>query len=185
VVIGTLSVLNTKCSTELEKKLLINNQIRASKVRVIDEDGKNLGVFPLEEALKMAKERNLDLIQITDKADPPVCKISDYGKFLYQLKKREKDKKKERGGETKGIRLGFNISDHDMEIRVNQAKEFLEEGNRVQIEMILRGREKLLENFANEKIKRFLEILESKIPIKVEQELKKVPRGFIMIISKK
>jgi translation initiation factor IF-3 len=169
----------------LEKKFLINNQIRASKVRVIDESGKNLGIFPLEEALKIAKERNLDLIQITDKADPPVCKISDYGKFLYQMKKRERGKRKEKGGEVKGIRLGFNISEHDMETKANQAKEFLEEGNRIQVEMVLRGREKNLTEFAKEKIKKFLEILESKIPIKVEQELKRVPRGFIMIISKK
>jgi len=72
-----------------------------------------------------------------------------------------------------------------METRANQAKEFLEEGNRIQIEMILRGRERELTNFAKEKIKRFLEILESKVQIKVEQDLKKVPRGFIMIISKK
>lgn len=169
----------------MEKKFLINNQIRASKVRIIDDQGKNLGIFSLEEALKMAKERNLDLIQITDKADPPVCRIFDYGKFLYQIKKKEREKRKEKGVEIKGIRLGFNISEHDMEIRANQAKEFLEKGNRIQIEMILRGREKLLTDFAKEKIKKFLEILESKIPIKVEQELKKVPRGFIMIVSKK
>jgi translation initiation factor IF-3 len=169
----------------LEKKFLINNQIKASKVRVIDEDGKNLGVFPLEEALKIAKERNLDLIQITDRVDPPVCKISNYGKFLYQMKKKERGKRKEKGGEVKGIRLGFNISEHDMETKANQAKEFLEEGNRIQVEMVLRGREKNLTEFAKEKIKKFLEILESKIPIKVEQELKRVPRGFIMIISKK
>ena len=169
----------------MEKKFLINNQIKASKVRVIDEDGKNLGVFPLEEALKIAKERNLDLIQITDRVDPPVCKISNYGKFLYQMKKKERGKRKEKGGEVKGIRLGFNISEHDMETKANQAKEFLEEGNRIQVEMVLRGREKNLTEFAKEKIKKFLEILESKIPIKVEQELKRVPRGFIMIISKK
>jgi len=169
----------------LEKKFLINNQIRANKVRVIDEQGKNLGVFSLEEALEMAKERNLDLIQITEKVDPPVCRIFDYGKFLYQMKKKEKEKRKEKGKEIKGIRLGFNISEHDMETRANQAKEFLEEGNRIQIEMILRGRERELTNFAKEKIKRFLEILESKVQIKVEQDLKKVPRGFIMIISKK
>jgi translation initiation factor IF-3 len=101
------------------------------------------------------------------------------------MKKKEREKRKEKGGEVKGIRLGFNISEHDMEIRANQAREFLEEGNKVQIEMILRGREKALADFAKGKIKRFLEILESKIPIKVEQELKKVPRGFIMTISKK
>jgi translation initiation factor IF-3 len=169
----------------LERKFLINNQIKASKVRVIDEEGKNLGVFSLQEALKMAKDRNLDLIQITDRADIPVCKIFDYGKFIYQTRKKNKEKKKEKGGETKGIRLGFNISEHDMEIRANQAKKFLEEGNKVQIEMILKGREKQLADFAKEKIKKFLEILEGKIQIKIEQNLKNVPRGFIMIISKK
>jgi translation initiation factor IF-3 len=169
----------------LEKKFLINNQIKANKVRVIDEEGKNLGVFSLEEALRMAREHNFDLIQITDKVDPPVCRIFDYGKFLYQMKKKEKEKRKEKGGETKGIRLGFNISEHDMEIRAKQAREFLEEGKRIQIELILRGREKELADFAKEKMKKFVEILEKMIPIKIDQELKKVPRGFIMIISKK
>lgn len=164
------------------EKPLINNQIRAEKVRLIDEEGKQMGIFPLEEALKMAKERNLDLILITAKADPPVCKIGDYGKYLYRLQKQEK---KEKRSEVKIIRLSYNISPHDMETRAMQAEKFLKEGDRVKIEMILHGREKTLTDFAKEKFKKFLEILATKVAIKTEQELKKTPGGFMMIVAKK
>ena len=150
---------------------------------MIGEDGKNLGVFLLEEALKLAREKNLDLILITEKANPPVCKIADHGKFFYQMEKKEKEKKKEI--EVKGVRIGFNTSIGDLETKANQAKKFLEKGNKVLIEMILRGREREFEEIAKEKIEKFLEILREKIEFKVEQELKRVPRGFIMQISKK
>lgn len=166
----------------LLKKPLINNQIRAYQVRVIDETGKQLGVFSLTEALRLARERNLDLIQVTEKVEPPVCKIGDYGKYLYWLQKKEKGVKK--SGKVKGIRLRFNISRHDLETRARQAEKFLREGNKVKIEMILRGREKALGDFAKEKINQFLEILEKLIPIKIEGKPKREPRGFTMIISK-
>lgn len=152
-------------------------------MRVIDETGKQLGVMPLEKALQTAMERNLDLIQVTEKVEPPVCKIMDYGKYLYQQKKKEKAARP-KGGELKGIRLGFNISQHDLETRVRQAEKFLKAGDKVRIEMRLRGREKALGNFAKEKINKFLEILTSLVPYKVERELKREPRGFTMIISK-
>jgi len=167
----------------LQKRYLVNEQIKAEKVRLIGEDGKNLGIFSKDEALKIAREKNLDLILITDKAKPPVCKLGDFGKFLYQKEKKEKERKRE--VEIKGIRIGFNISLNDLETKANQAERFLKEGNKVQIEMILRGRQKTLEQIGKEKIKKFLEILEKKIPIKIDQELRKVPRGFIMLISKK
>ena len=167
----------------MQKRYLVNEQIKAEKVRLIGEDGKNLGIFSKDEALKIAREKNLDLILITDKAKPPVCKLGDFGKFLYQKEKREREKKRE--VEIKGIRIGFNISLNDLETKANQAERFLKEGNKVQIEMILRGRQKTLEQIGKEKIKKFLEILEKKIPIKIDQELRKVPRGFIMLISKK
>ncbi len=169
----------------LIKRLPVNIQIRAKEVRVIDETGKQLGVMDLEKALQLAKERNLDLIQVTEKVDPPVCKILDYGKYLYQLKKKEKiAAKKQKGGELKGVRLGFSISQHDLEVRARQAEKFLKGGDKVRIEMILRGREKALGDFAKEKINKFLEILKDLIPYKIERELKKEPRGFTMIISK-
>ena len=167
----------------MRKKFLVNEQIRKERVRVIDKNGKNLGVFSLKEALKIAREKGLDLILVAEKADPPVCKIGDYGRFLYEWEKKEKEKVKE--VEVKGIRLGFNISMNDLETKVNQAVRFLKEGNKVRVEMILRGRQKMLQEIGKEKIKKFLEILEEKIPIKIEQQLRKVPRGFVMQISKK
>lgn len=152
---------------------------------MIDEAGKQLGVMPIPEALRLARERNLDLIQVTEKVTPVVCKIMDYGKHLYWLQKKEKEAARHKGGgEVKGIRLTFNISLHDLETRANLATKFLKEGNRVRIEMVLRGREKGLPDFAKGKIKQFLEVLEKIIPIKIERELKKEMRGFSMIIAK-
>lgn len=169
----------------MQRKPFINNQIRAKEVRLIDEVGKQLGVLTLEKALQMARERGFDLIQVTEKLDPPVCKIMNYGKYLYNLKKKEKSAKHHTGGELKGIRLTFGISEHDLETRVKQAEKFLKKGDRIRIEMKLRGRQKALQGFAREKIKKFLETLEKSIPIKTERELKKQPRGLTMIISKR
>ena len=164
-------------------RIPINNYIRAREVRVIDETGKQLGVLPLEEALRIAKEKALDLIQVTEKADPPVCKIGDFGKYLYQLQKKEK-KIKPTGGGLKEIRVGFNISPHDMEVKAKQAEKFLKAGDKVKVSMVLHGREKALGKFATEKINNFCETLDKLIPIKVERELKREPRGFTTILSK-
>lgn len=152
---------------------------------MVDETGKQLGVLTLEKALQIARERDLDLIQVTEKVDPPVCKLMDFGKYLYQLKKKERTTKHHKGGELKGIRLTFGISEHDLETRARQAEKFLKEGDKIRIEMKLRGREKAHQDFAREKIKKFLEILEKSTPIKIERELKRQPRGLTMIISKK
>lgn len=167
------------------KQPLVNNQIRAPQVRVIDETGKQVGVLELGEAFRIAKERNLDLVQVTEKVEPPVCKIMDYGKYLYALQKKERKIKIKRAGELKGVRLGFNISPHDLETRARQAENFLKEGDKVRIELPLKGREKALPEFAKEKINNFLEILARLIPYKVERELKRELRGFTIIISKK
>jgi len=132
----------------------------------------------------MAQEQGLDLIQVTEKTSPPVCRLGDYGKYLYWLEKKRKSVKKQKGGEVKGIRLSFAISRHDMEIRARQAEKFLKEGNKIFLEMVLRGREKSLANVSKEKISQFLEILNGFIPVKAEGELKRGPRGFTMIISR-
>ena len=169
----------------MNQRPIANTQIRAKEVRVVDETGKQLGVLPLEEALRTAYERNLDLIQVTDKVDPPVCKIVDYGKYVYHERKKEKSAtKKQKISELKGIRLGFNISQHDMEIRARQAEKFLKGGDKVRINIVLRGREKALGNFAKEKINKFLEILQGFTQYKIEREVKREPRGFSTIISK-
>ena len=165
------------------KRILVNNQIRASKVRVIDVDGKQIGVMPLEEALQLAKERNLDLVQVTEKVQPPVCKIIDRGKYLYQLQKKEK-KSKKKTSQVKGIRLSFRISDHDLETKTRQAEKFLKKGDKIKVELILRGREKALGNFTKEKLLKFVGNLKEKIPIKIEQDIKRRPGALTMIITK-
>ncbi len=166
------------------KKPLVNNRIRAREVRVIDENGKQVGVLELSKALQLSLERNLDLVQVTEKVDPPVCKLMDYGKYLYQKEKKEKEVKKKSGGELKGIRLSFKISQHDMETKANRAAKFLKQGNKVMIELRLKGREKALGDFAKEKIGKFLEILKDLIPYKIERELKRQSRGLTIIITK-
>jgi len=167
----------------LKKRPRVNIQIRAKEIRLIDESGKQLGVVAFEEALQMAKGRGLDLVQVTEKVDPPVCKIIDYGKYLYRLQKKEREKKTQKTSEIKGIRLRFNISEHDLETRANQSEKFLKKGNIVKIEMILRGREKGLTHFAREKINHFIEVLNEKIPLKIERDLKRAPNKLMMIVS--
>ena len=182
IFLDTSSILVT---STLNPRPTANTQIRAKEVRVIDETGKQLGVMALADALRTAYDRNLDLIQVTEKVDPPVCKIMDYGKYVYQEKKKEKSAtKNQKISELKGIRLGFNISQHDLETRAHQTEKFLKEGNKVRIDIVLRGREKAMGQFAKEKVNKFLEILQNFIAFKVERELKKEMRGFSMIISK-
>jgi len=152
-------------------------------VRLIDKTGKSLGVVDLKKALQIARERDLDLIQITSKVQPPVCKIEDLGKYIYRLEKKEKGQKK--GGELKEIRLRYNISPHDLEIKARLAKKFLKEGNQVRVRMQLRGRENIFGDLAKEKIGSFLKILEEEISLRIIQELKKKRGGFSMVIIKR
>lgn len=168
------------------ERIPINNFIRAKEVRVVDETGKQLGLMNIFEAIDLAKSRGLDLIQVTEKVDPPVCKIGDYGKYLYSLQKKErKIKANTKESKLKEIQLGFNISPHDIEVKASQAEKFLKEGDKIKINMVLKGREKAMGDFAKNKIKFFTESLEKLIPIKTERELKREPRGFTAIISKK
>ena len=128
-------------------------------------------------------ERGLELIQITEKVEPPICKIMDYGKYVYQQKKKDKSQK-HKGGEIKGIRLSLGISDHDIETKANQSHKFLEKGDKIRVELRLRGREKALQGFAKEKFKKFIDILSKLTQIKIERDIKKEPRGLTMVISR-
>lgn len=168
----------------LQQKVLINNFIKAKEVRIISETGEQLGVMNIFDAIDLAKSKGLDLIQVTEKVDPPVCRITNYGKYLYTLQKKEKKIKKPTGGELKEIRLTFNISPHDMETRAKQAEKFLTEGNKIKINMVLRGREKAMGSFAEQKARQFVTTLNTLIPIKIERDLKREPRGFTAILSK-
>jgi len=124
----------------------INRQIRAKEVRLIDTDGKQLGIFPLQEALRLAEERGLDLVEIAPNASPPVCKILDFGKFMYELKKKEKSakkKQKEHAMEVKDIMLSLRIDEHDLKVKLKYMREFLEDGDKVRVRIRFRGRENL------------------------------------------
>jgi len=138
----------------------------------------------LQEALTKAQERNLDLIQVTEKVDPPVCRLGDYGKYLYQQEKRAREVKKHTGGDLKEVRLTYNMSPHDLETRARQAEKFITKGDRVRVTLPLRGRQKALQGYAREKIGLFVKTLNDHLPIRVERELKREPRGLSMIITK-
>lgn len=124
------------------KKLRKNDEIRANVVLVVDEDERKLGNMPLEKAIGLAKEKELDLVEVSPKSEPPVCKIMDYGHHLYRQKKAErKQKVLSKARETKEIRFGIRISDHDLEVRTKRARKFLEKGHPVKILLQFRGRE--------------------------------------------
>lgn len=123
-------------------ELFINEQIRDREVRVIGEDGEQLGIMPTKEALKLAEEAGVDLVKITPTAKPPVCKIVDYGKFKYEQTRKEKEaKKKQKTVEIKEIRLSPNIDTNDLNTKINAARKFISKGDRVKITLRFRGRE--------------------------------------------
>ena len=124
------------------KETQINEEIRDREVRVIDSDGTQLGIMPIAEAMRLADEKNTDLVKIAPQAKPPVCKIMDYGKYRFEQAKREKEaKKNQRVIEIKEVRLSLNIDTHDFETKANQAINFLKSGNRVKVSIRFRGRE--------------------------------------------
>ena len=124
------------------KETQINEEIRDREVRVIDSDGTQLDIMPIAEAMRLADEKNTDLVKIAPQAKPPVCKIMDYGKYRFEQAKREKEaKKNQRVIEIKEVRLSLNIDTHDFETKANQAIKFLKSGNRVKVSIRFRGRE--------------------------------------------
>ncbi|HIY09128.1 MAG TPA: translation initiation factor IF-3 [Firmicutes bacterium] len=124
------------------KELAINEEIRDKEIRLVGEDGSQLGVMSSRDAMKLAIEKNLDLVKIAPQATPPVCRIMDYGKYRFEQAKREKEaKKNQRVIEIKEIRLSLNIDVHDFETKVNHARKFLSSGNKVKVSIRFRGRE--------------------------------------------
>lgn len=121
---------------------MINEQIRDKEVRLIGENGEQLGVMSSREAMKLASEAELDLVKIAPTAKPPVCKIIDYGKYKYELTRKEKEaKKKQKTVELKEVRLSPNIDTNDLNTKMNNAKKFLQKGNKVKVTLRFRGRE--------------------------------------------
>nr|ARW68269.1 translation initiation factor 3 [Chondria sp. (in: red algae)] len=121
---------------------VINEYIKYSKIRLIDVFGKQLGVYSSDEALNIASEQGLDLVVISDKSDPPVCKIIDYGKYKFEQEKKAKEAKRKQHQTTiKEVKMRYKIEDHDYQVRINQALRFLKSGDKVKITVIFRGRE--------------------------------------------
>ncbi|HVV25421.1 MAG TPA: translation initiation factor IF-3 [Candidatus Saccharimonadales bacterium] len=120
----------------------MNEQIRAPQLRVIDEDGKQLGILSRQEALQVAEERGLDLVEISPDAKPPVCKVVDWGKYNYQrTKQQQKNRKSAKSLDMKQMRFGLKIGQHDLEIKMNKVAKFLQAGHKVKITVFYRGRE--------------------------------------------
>ena len=163
---------------------MINGQIRDKEVRVIAENGDQLGVMPVKEAMKLAQEAELDLVKIAPKAQPPVCKIIDYGKYRYELARKEKEaKKKQKTVEVKGVRISPNIDTNDLNTKVNNAKKFIAKGNKVKVTLRFRGREMAHMQQSKHILDDFAEML-AEVAV-VENPAKLEGRSMSMVLTEK
>lgn len=168
----------------LQPKVRINHQIQAPELRVIGPQGENFEVISREEALRRADEAELDLIEISPNANPPVAKIMDYGKFLYDANKKQKlAKAKAHTVEVKSIQIKVGTGEHDLDLKAKKASEWLKEGHRVKIDLFLPGRTKYMDfNFLKERLDRVLKLITTEY--KVADTPKKSPKGLTTIIEK-
>jgi translation initiation factor IF-3 len=162
----------------------INHQIKARELRVIGAEGENLGVLSFAEAMDKAHESGLDLIEISPNAAPPIAKIADYGKFLYEANKKLKvQKQKAHTVEVKNLQVKIGTGDHDLTLKAKKASEWLTEGNKIRIDLFLTGRSKYLDvNFLKERLDRILKLIT--VTYKVTEEPKKSPKGLSIVIEK-
>lgn len=159
-----------------------NQEIRAKEIRVIDEEGKMLGIMHPKEAAKIAEDRELDLVEIAPQAKPPVCKIIDYGKFVYEQQKKEKlAKKNQQQQQMKEIRFKWRTDTHDFNFKTRHAKSFLEDGNKVKGSVMFRGREITHKEIGRELLEKFVE--ELKEVGKVDSPLKMEGRNLSVILA--
>jgi translation initiation factor IF-3 len=168
----------------ISKDFLLNEEIREKEIRVIGSDNEQLGILPTKEALKMAEEKELDLVLIAPAANPPVCKIMDYGKFLYEQSKKDKEaKKKQKIVDMKEVRLSPTIEEHDITIKANNARRFLQDGDKVKVTVRFRGREADYSHIGFEILKSFSDRLEEVCII--EKPAKLEGKNMIMILAPK
>lgn len=163
-----------------------NQRITAPEIRVIDEHGAQLGILPTAQAITMANERGLDVVEVNPKAEPPVCRFLDYGQFKYE---KEKEARKQKAHahkvEVKGVRLSVRIGDHDRDVRRLKALEFLREGHKVQVELILRGREKQHTDLARKVMEEFATTLNTtEMPTKIEQPFQRQGGRLTLIVAR-
>jgi len=175
------------------KKLLLpeyatNEKIRADELRVISETGEMLGVLTTIKAREIAKERGIDLVVVSPKAKPPVAKLVDYGQFKYQKEKEaRKQKAASKQSETKGIRLSTRIGAHDIQVRMKRAMEFMGQGHKIKLEIVLRGREKAHTDRGRDVMEGFIEQLKTEhdLELNIEQPFKRQGARLTMIIGLK
>ncbi len=165
-------------------RVRINHQIKAPEIRVITEDGENLGILSCSDALKKAEEMGLDLIEISPNAVPPIAKIMDYGKFQYAEKKKQKDSKsKVQNIEIKSIQVKIATDEHDLIMKAQKASEWLKEGHRVKLLLFLSGRAKYLnKDFLNERLERLLKLITEEY--KIAEAPQKGPKGITIMIER-
>ncbi len=150
----------TISAKDKKEQTQVNEGIRAEVVRLIDEKGEMRGIFNIDEALAIAEEADLDLVNISPNADPPVCKILDYGKYRYEQQKKEKNaKKNQHVTEIKEIRLSASIEDHDISVKAKSAVKFLNEGDKVKVSLRFRGRERDYTQLGYDAMNRFAELV--------------------------
>jgi translation initiation factor IF-3 len=166
----------------ITKDVRINREIRAKEVRVIDPEGKQLGILPVFEALRLATNFELDLVEVSPKSEPPVCRIMDYGKFKYQQSKKAHDaKKKQAVVHIKEVKMRPKTEEHDFQFKLRHIERFLKEGNKTKITVVFRGRELAHPDLGKNMLARITE--EAKEWAKVEQSPKFEGRNFIMILA--
>jgi len=167
-----------------DTRVRINKSIRAKELRVLGLDGENHGVITNEEAQKLADEAELDLIEISPNAKPPVAKIMDYGKYQYENKKKAKEiKAKSHVTETKSVQVKIGTGEHDLNLKAKRAADWLNEGHRVKIDLFLWGRYKYMDpKFLKERLERFLKIIPAEY--KIADEIKKSPKGFTTTLER-
>ncbi len=162
----------------------INERIRFPQIRVIGTDGEQLGILTPQEAQAIADENGLDLVLVSDKADPPVCRIMDYGKYKFELEKKAREaKKKQHTAEVKEVKMRYTIEEHDYQVRVTQADRFLKSGDKVKATITFRGREIQHSDLAEKVLKRMADDL--KEVAEVQQFPKKEGRNMMMLLSPK
>ncbi len=175
----------TKYTSQTEKKRArMNEGIRAPEVRCLGPNGENFGILLIKEAIAKAQEMRLDLIEISPNANPPVCKITDYGKFKYEQKKKEKEvKSKAHVTETKVTQVKIGTSERDMHIKASKAAAWLKEGHRVKVDLFLWGRYKYMEfEFLKERLERFLAVIPESY--KLAEDIQKSPKGLSVVIER-
>ena len=162
----------------------INGQIKEKEVQVIGADGDKLGVLPIEKALEIAEEKNLDLVLVAPNAKPVVCKLMNYGKYKFEQAKKEKEaKKKQKIAEIKEIRITPNIEEHDFGFKAKNARKFIEDGNKLKITVRFRGREVNNSHLGEEVLNRFIENLSD--IANVDRAPKLEGRNMFIMLSKK